>query len=121
MAFPSLHHRRSLAMACLLLTTGFMALLAVAPAASAGNVNYLAGSACTGTTQRWQSGDTWILYGNVTVPTTCVLTIEPGAIIKADPAVRLYVNGQLQANGTSTSSMSSVRSSTGRSRARRVR
>src|SRR5512136_2413507 len=69
--------------------------------------NFVSGNACAGgPNPRWQSGDTWIMYGNVTVPFGCTLTIEPGASVKADQAVHLYVRGQLLANGTSTSHIS---------------
>ena len=96
-------HRESLVAALAILAC----LVLVLPSpTSAQSPNYVSGNACAGNlTPRWQSGDTWIMYGNVTVPANCVLTIEPGAIVRADRAVRLYINGQLQANGTSTSSI----------------
>ncbi len=62
--------------------------------------NYISGSACVGgPNPRWQSGDTWIMYGDVLVTSTCTLTIEPGATVKGDPNVHLFVDGVLLANG----------------------
>jgi parallel beta-helix repeat protein len=64
--------------------------------------NYISGSACAGgPNPRWQSGDTWIMYGDVTVTSGCTLTIEPGATVKGDPNVHLFVDGVLLANGIS--------------------
>lgn len=68
--------------------------------AAAAPPNYISGSACTKSLNPvWQSADTWIMYGNVTVVPGCTLTIEPGAFVRVDPGVRLYVRGSLLANG----------------------
>lgn len=98
---------RSLAIVLVALAVLGAYLAASAPATRAQPPNYVAGNACGGSlTPRWQSGDTWIMYANVTVPLGCILTIEPGAIVKGDQAARLYINGQLQANGTAASPIS---------------
>ena len=72
-----------------------------APSAAAAATHALSGSACSASsTPTWLTGDTWDLYGDVVVDTGCVLTIQPGVTVAADPGVHLYVNGTLWANGT---------------------
>ncbi len=98
---------RSLAIALLFLA----AALAVPPTltrnAAAAGTAYLSGDACGGNpTATWTNTTAYVLIGNVTVPVGCTLTIQPGTAIRADPQVRLYVNGVLEANGTATESIS---------------
>ncbi|HLE55249.1 MAG TPA: Ig-like domain-containing protein [Thermoplasmata archaeon] len=98
---------RSLAIVLVLLAAGLTAPFVSAtpgavPAAGPG-ARYIAGSACSGnSTPYWLTGETWVMYANVTVPAGCILTIQPGVAVLADSDVRLYLDGQLQANGTST-------------------
>ncbi len=93
---------RSLAIALLLASVLFASLLGGAFAAVAQSTNYISGDACAGgPNPTWLSGDTWILYGNVTVPGGCTLTIEPGATVLGDPGVHLYIAGTLMAGGAS--------------------
>jgi len=93
---------RSLTVAILLVAATIAALFAGLPGASAQSPNFVSGNACTGgPNPKWQSGDTWIMYGNVTVPVGCTLTIEPGATVMGDPGVHLYIDGTLIAGGGS--------------------
>ncbi len=93
---------RSLAIALLITGVLLASFLGTAPAAVAQSPNYISGDACAGgPNPKWQSGDTWIMYGNVTVSGGCTLTIEPGAIVMGDPGVHLYITGSLVAGGTS--------------------
>lgn len=94
---------RSLAIVLVLVAASLLGIVLATPrAAAAGNTTYLAGSAWTGSsTPTWLSGDTWVLYGDVSVNSGCVLTVEHGAIVKADPGVHLYVDGSLHVDGIS--------------------
>ncbi|MFA5897438.1 MAG: hypothetical protein WC985_11155, partial [Thermoplasmata archaeon] len=81
---------RSLAIVLILLVAMLAGLVVTAHPAAAAPLNYISGSACTkGLNPVWQSADTWIMYGNVTVVPGCTLTIEPGAFVRVDPGVRL--------------------------------
>lgn len=46
------------------------------------------------------AGSPYIVQTQVTVPAANVLTIEPGVIVKFEPAMKMTVNGQLIAAGT---------------------
>ncbi len=92
---------RILLITFLLLASTIAAAWVGLPEARAASPNYVSGNACAGgPNPTWQSGDTWIMYGNVTVPIGCILTIEPGAQIMGDPDVHLYIDGTLVAGGT---------------------
>ncbi len=91
---------RSAVIVSAILAASFAGLLAAAP--RAGAVTYASGWITTNTV--WGSAETtYVLMGNVTVRPGVNLTILPGTTVLADPAVRLYVEGQLLANGTSSS------------------
>ncbi len=95
---------RTLAVTLLLVGLALGTLVMGAPRGVAQSPNYLSGNACSNSPNpTWMSGDTWILYGNVTVPSGCTLTIEPGATVQADPGVHLYIVGALAAGGNSAS------------------
>ncbi len=99
--------RRSLATVLLLLGAALTLTPILAPSAVAAGTTYLSGNACaSSTTPTWVNTTTYVLAGNVTVPVGCTLTIQSGTVIKADPQVRLYLNGVLEANGTATSYIS---------------
>ncbi len=91
---------RSLAIALILLAATLVGLTFAAPRAGAAGPFYAYGSICKGTPSvTWVTGDTWILNASAVVDLGCVLTIEPGVTVMADPGVHLYVNGTLNANG----------------------
>ena len=70
-------------------------------ASAAGNTYYVSRDACGGGTAAvWTTGDLWIMNGTTVVGPGCSLTIEPGATVRADPGVHLYVEGKLWSNGT---------------------
>ena len=95
--------RRSLAIVLILLAATFMVPSLLAPEASAAGTLYISGNACaTSTTPTWSNTTTYVMTGNVTVPAGCILTIQSGTAIKADPKVYLVINGTLEANGTAT-------------------
>ncbi len=53
--------------------------------------------------QTWNTTNTQVMKGNVTILSGATLTIDPGVCVLADPSVRLYVGlrGTLRADGTS--------------------
>ena len=90
---------RSLAIALLIVATGLVGVALTAPRVAAAPP-YAYGSLCNGSPSvTWLAGSTWILNKSAVVDDTCVLTIEPGVTVKADPGVHLYVNGTLIADG----------------------
>lgn len=56
--------------------------------------------------ETWGPSDTYIVVGNVTVPSGVTLVIQPGTTVKFDPSTALYVDGTLIADGTSSSPIS---------------
>lgn len=51
----------------------------------------------------WSNNNTYIVNGNITIPSGQILTIEQGTEIKFDGYYSLTVNGTLNANGTDNS------------------
>ncbi|HYM38697.1 MAG TPA: hypothetical protein VEY12_00935, partial [Thermoplasmata archaeon] len=94
------HRGPSVAVVLVLVATTLVGLVVLAPRVAAAGPFYAWGSICKGNPAvTWLTGDTWILNRSAVVDVGCVLTIEPGVTVKADPGVRLYVNGTLNANG----------------------
>ena len=96
---PRSGRRLALALAALLAAVSLLVL--ATPLAAAGGTQLVSGHISGD--QTWGTGTTIIMTGNVTVDAGVVLTIEPGVTVLAYPDVHLYVNGMLEANGTSTS------------------
>ena len=87
---------KAFAIASFAILVAFGTLVSLAPAASAATI-YKAGPTAPG--EVWFAGNTYILYGHVTVPVGRGLTIQPGVIVKVDPLRVLYVEGRLTADG----------------------
>jgi hypothetical protein len=85
----------------LLLTVLLVPSVLLPVASGAAGTVYVGGDPCGGgSTATWTTGDIWIMNRTTVVVPTCSLTIDPGAVVRADPNVHLYVDGKLWANGT---------------------
>lgn len=102
MARPRLGpHGTSGARALLLCIALFAAILAVAPRAiGAPGDCYVSGPISSTTSWPLPGCIRMVMTGNVTVMPSVELTIQPGLSVLADPAVFLYVEGTLIADGT---------------------
>lgn len=89
---------RSVAIVLLLLSAAFAGILAAAPRVAA--ATFYHSGPITANPETWLTGDTHVLYGNVTVMPSARLVIQPGVIVSADPGVRLFVRGILNADGS---------------------
>ncbi len=115
-SIPTHRPGRSLAIALATLALLSSVLLSAAPHATAAGTEYVSGNVCAAAISvTWTNTTTWILKGNATVPSTCTLTIQPGTPVLGDPAVRLYIDGELQANGTETNQITFNANRTGTS------
>src|SRR6266849_1845743 len=95
---PSRFSMRRVAVAFMLLGSIAAVLLVSAPTVSA--TTYVRGVYTTDVT--WGVADTvYIATGAVTIRAPWTLTIMPGTTVKFDPGVHLFVEGRLQADGTS--------------------